>query len=73
LIDIVTMYIAINCCTQFLLTDSTNRLIQQYNVNDTGEVWDMIVMLTCSLNSSYISEWTIVNVHRMYGRNKLLL
>jgi len=25
LIDIVTIYIAINCCTQFLLTDSTNR------------------------------------------------
>jgi len=25
LIDIVTIYIAINCCKQFLLTDSTNR------------------------------------------------
>jgi hypothetical protein len=50
----------IKCFTQFRLTAQIVRY-QLFNMNGTRKEWDIIFMLTCSMNNSDISEVTLLD------------
>jgi hypothetical protein len=59
LVVIVTIYL-IKYFTQFWLTAKIGGY-QPFNMNDTCKEWDIIFMLTFSMNNSYISQEAVLD------------
>ena len=57
---IVTIYIAMKCAHNCCLLTAQIGGYRLFNVNVTGKMWYIIVMLTCEMNSSNNSQYTLL-------------
>ena len=57
---IVTIYIAMKSAHNFCLLTAQIGGYRLFNVNVIGKEWDIIVMLTCALNSSNNSQCRVL-------------